>query len=249
MFGNHFYHATLRKAVAVFGTMFNNISVVRKDGSGGILNQIKVPLAYGPKQKFISRIDQDTMSDASMAIKLPRMSFEITGLSVDTTKKEGKRNKIQNTHATDSGKKQVIQSHVPYDITMQLNIMAKNQDDGLQILEQILPYFQPEYTVSIKPITGWNDYKQDVPIILTGTNIDDQYDGDYMSRRVLVYSLDFTMKMTFYSGTSDSKVIKTINIDFNNDVGGSEILENMDITINPANADEDDNYTVNVTIT
>ena len=80
-------------------------------------------------------------------------------------------------------------------------------------------------------------------------NIDDQYDGDYMSRRVLVYSLDFTMKMTFYSGTSDSKVIKTINIDFNNDVGGSEILENMDITINPANADEDDNYTVNVTIT
>ena len=156
MFGNHFYHATLRKAVAVFGTMFNNISVVRKDGSGGVLNQIKVPLAYGPKQKFISRIDQDTMSDASMAIKLPRMSFEITGLSVDTTKKEGKRNKIQNAHATDSGKKQVIQSHVPYDNTMQLNIMAKNQDDGLQILEQILPYFQPEYTVSIKPITGWN---------------------------------------------------------------------------------------------
>jgi len=249
MFGNHFYHSTLRKAVAVFGTMFNNISVVRKDGSGGILNQIKVPLAYGPKQKFISRIDQDTMSDASMAIKLPRMSFEITGLSVDTTKKESKRNKIQNAHATDSNKKQVIQSHVPYDITMQLNIMAKNQDDGLQILEQILPYFQPEYTVSIKPIDGWNDYKQDVPIILTGTNIDDQYDGDYMSRRVLTYTLDFTMKMTFYSGTSDSKVIKTINIDFNEDVGGSNILEEMDIAINPSTADEDDNYTVNVTIT
>ena len=249
MFGSHFYNATLRKAVAVFGTLFNDITVVRKDGSGGILSQIRVPLAYGPKQKFLSRIDQDTMSDASVAIKLPRLSFEITSLDVDATKKIKKRDKITNPIADSSTKKEIIQTHVPYNIGMQLSIMAKNQDDGLQVLEQILPYFQPEYTVSIKPITGWNDYKQDVPIILTGTNIDDQYDGDYMSRRVLVYSLDFTMKMTFYSGTSDSKVIKTINIDFNNDVGGSEILENMDITINPANADEDDNYTVNVTIT
>ena len=248
MFGNHFYHATLRKAVAVFGTMFNNISVVRKDGSGGILNQVKVPLAYGPKQKFLSRIDQDTMSDASMAIKLPRMSFEITSLDVDTTKKETKRNKISNVHGTDTNKRQVIQSHVPYNIGMQLNIMAKNQDDGLQMLEQILPYFQPEYTVSIKPIDGWTSYKQDVPIILTGTNIDDQYDGDYVTRRVLTYSLDFQMKMTFYSGTTDSKVIKNIDIDFFSDQANTQFLEGQNLSVNPSTAAKEDNYSVTATI-
>jgi len=86
MFGNHFYHATMRKAVAVFGTLFNDISVIRQDGSGNVLNQVKVPLAYGPKQKFLARLDQNTNSDASMAIKLPRMAFEITSLDIDSAK-------------------------------------------------------------------------------------------------------------------------------------------------------------------
>ncbi len=155
MFGTHFYHATMRKSVAVFGTMFNNISVIRKDGSGGILNQIKVPLAYGPKQKFLARIDQETMDDASMALKLPRMGFEITSLEVDLNKKENKLNKITAAHGTDSYKRQSIRAQTPYNIGMQLSILAKNQDDGLQILEQIVPYFQPDYSVTIKPIDGW----------------------------------------------------------------------------------------------
>ena len=94
MFGNHFYHATMRKAVAVFGTLFNDISVIRQDGSGNVLNQVKVPLAYGPKQKFLARLDQNTNSDASMAIKLPRMAFEITSLDIDSAQKLGKRNVI-----------------------------------------------------------------------------------------------------------------------------------------------------------
>ena len=110
MFGAHFYHATMRKSVAVFGTLFNNISVIRKDGSGGILNQIKVPLAYGPKQKFLSRLDQNTQSDASMALKLPRMSFEITDLDVDLNKKENKLNKITAAHASDGNKRQQIRT-------------------------------------------------------------------------------------------------------------------------------------------
>ena len=220
MFGSHFYHATMRKSVAVFGTMFNNISVVRLDGSGGILNQIKVPLAYGPKQKFLSRIDQDTMSDASMAIKLPRMSFEISSLSVDSNKKENKRNTITADLSTDNTKRQTINAQVPYNIGMQLSIMTKNQDDGLQILEQILPYFQPDYTVTIKPIDGWTNFKQDVPIILNDVSIDDQYDGDYVSRRVLTYTVNFTMKMTFYSGAGSSKVIKNVDIDYSFKMAG-----------------------------
>lgn len=235
MFGSHFYHATMRKSVAVFGTLFNNISVVRKDGSGGILNQIKVPLAYGPKEKFLSRIDQDTMSDASMALKLPRMSFEITSLSVDSNKKENKKNKITFEHATDKSKRQQIRAQVPYNIGMQLSIMAKSQDDGLQILEQILPYFQPDYTVTIKPIDGWTTYKQDVPIILNSVSIDDSYEGDYTSRRVLTYSLEFNMKMTFYSGTQDSKVIKSIDIDWL-DKANNMFLEGQNLEVNPSTA-------------
>ena len=239
MFGSHFYHATMRKSVAVFGTLFNNISVVRKDGSGGILNQIKVPLAYGPKQKFLSRIDQDTMSDASMALKLPRMSFEITSLSVDSNKKENKRNKITTSLSTDDTKRATINAQVPYNIGMQLSIMAKNQDDGLQILEQIVPFFQPDYTVTIRPIDGWTNFKQDVPIILNDVSIEDSYDGDYVTRRVLVYTINFTMKMTFYSGAGSQSVIKNVDIDWLNK-SNNMFLEGQNFAVNPQTATEDD---------
>jgi hypothetical protein len=248
MFGGHFYHATTRKAVAIFGTLFNNLKVIRKDGNGNVLNQIKVPLAYGPKQKFLARIDAITGSDASMALKLPRVAFEITNLTLDSTQKMQKRNQVIENHATDSTKKKTLNHIVAYDIGMSLYILAKNQDDGLQIMEQILPYFQPEYTVTITPVDGFQ-YKQDVPIILQSVAIQDDYEGDFITRRALIYQLDFNMKMKYFGPTKDQGVIKEINIDFNNDAGGSEILENMDLTITPANADEDDNYTVNVSIT
>ena len=248
MFGGHFYHATTRKAVAIFGTLFNNLKVIRKDGSGNVLNQIKVPLAYGPKQKFLARIDAITGSDASMAIKLPRVAFEITSLALDSTQKLQKRNQVVGNHASDANKKKTLNHIVAYDIGVSLYILAKNQDDGLQIMEQILPYFQPEYTVTITPVEGFQ-YKQDVPIVLQSVSIQDDYEGDFITRRALIYQLDFNMKMKYFGPTTDQGVIKEINIDFNEDVGGANILEDMDITISPANAEEDDNYTVNVSIT
>ena len=248
MFGGHFYHATTRKAVAIFGTLFNNLKVIRQDGSGNVLNQIKVPLAYGPKEKFLARLDATTGSDASMALKLPRIAFEITNLSLDSTQKLQKRNKVIENHASDSTKKKTLNHIVAYDIGMSLYILAKNQDDGLQIMEQILPYFQPEYTISIKPVDGFT-YKQDVPITLTSVAIQDDYEGGFLTRRALVYQLDFNMKMKYFGPTIDQGVIKEINIDFNQDAGGANILEEMNITINPTTAKEDDNYTVNVSIT
>jgi len=248
MFGGHFYHATTRKAVAIFGTLFNNLKVIRKDGSGNVLNQIKVPLAYGPKQKFLARIDAITGSDASMAIKLPRVAFEITTLALDSTQKLQKRNQVIENHATNANKKKTLNHIVAYDIGISLYILAKNQDDGLQIMEQILPYFQPEYTVTITPVEGFQ-YKQDVPIVLQSVSIQDDYEGDFITRRALIYQLDFNMKMKYFGPTTDQGVIKEINIDFNEDVGGANILEDMDITISPTNAEEDDNYTVNVSIT
>jgi len=247
MFGDHFYHATMRKSVAVFGTLFNNLKVIRKASDGSVLNQVRVPLAYGPKQKFLARLDQETGFDAPMAIKLPRMAFEITGLSIDSTQKLAKRNQVVELHASDVTKKKTIKHFTSYDIGMSLYIMAKNQDDGLQIVEQILPYFTPEYNVTIRPIDGF-DHKQDVAVILNDLSIDDQYEGEFTERRVLIYQLDFTMKMKFYGPTSNQGIIREINIDFNADTAGANILENLDITIDPSTADEDDDYTVITTI-
>ena len=248
MFGQHFYHSTVRKAVAVFGTLFNDINVLRTKADGSIISQLKVPLAYGPKAKMLARIDQATGSDSSMAIKLPRMGFEITSLELDSTQKLAKRNVIVESHASDATKKKTIKHQVAYNINVSLYILTKNQDDGLQIVEQILPYFQPEYNLTINPVSGFA-YKQDVPIILTGVTMSDDYEGDFVTRRALIYQLDFTMKMKFFGPTGNQGVIRTVNIDLNGNSGGSDILEEMYFAFTPSSADEDDNYTVTVTVT
>ena len=232
MFGDHFYHATIRKSVAIFGTIFNNISVVRRNSGGEAINQIKVPLAYGPKQKFISRIDSLGNDQKSMAIKMPRMSFEITGIDLDTTSKLNRTNAISQANSLDPTKKDRIKLQTAYNISMELNILAKNQDDGLQILEQILPYFQPEYSVTIKPIDGWSDYKEDVPITLKDVSINDDYEGDAVTRRVLIYTLNFEVKMRFFGPETISGLIREINIDFFNKTDSS-FLEGLNLELNP----------------
>ena len=244
MFGGHFYHATMRKSVAVFGTLFNNMNVIRKDGSGGILSQIKVPLAYGPKQKFLARLDQEAGFDAPLAIKLPRMAFEITSLEIDDTQKLQKKNKIVETHASDITKRKTISHYTSYNIGMSLYILTKNQDDGLQLVEQILPYFQPDYTVTIKPVDNF-DLKQDVPIVLDSVSIDDQYEGEFTERRVLTYQLDFTMKMKFYGPTADVGLIREINVDIEK-FGTTNIMEEIDFTVGATDTAE--SFTVTKTI-
>ena len=248
MFGNHFYHATMRKSVAVFGTLFNDINVIRNAADGSVLNQVKVPLSYGPKEKFLSRLDQEHGRNQPVALKLPRMAFEITDLSIDANQKLSKMNKIVESNTSDSTKKKVIDQFTSYDIGMSLYVMAKSQDDGLQIVEQILPYFTPDYTVSIRPVDTFN-FSQDVPIILNSVNISDDYEGDYATRRVLIYQLDFTMKMKFYGPTDDNaNIIREINLDFEKfgSVGDSNIFEEMDLTVAADDTAED--FTVTTTI-
>ena len=263
MFGTHFYHATMRKSVAVFGTLFNDISVIRSKADGTVLNQIRVPLAYGPKQKFLTRLDQETGFDATVGIKLPRMAFEMTSLELDTNIKGNKMNKIIEDHASDVTKRKSITHYTSYNIGMQLNILTKNQDDGLQIVEQILPYFQPEYTVTITPVDSFT-HKQDVPVVLTGVSIDDSYEGDFTERRVLTYTLDFTMKMKFYGPTADQNMIRSISLDFkrqtpaefyqglNFSVGASDTPSNFtvtttrDTTQNPTSSGNTFTYTASV---
>tara|TARA_R110000765_G_scaffold179743_1_gene285537 strand:+ start:3646 stop:4380 length:735 start_codon:yes stop_codon:yes gene_type:complete len=230
MFGGHFYHATTRKAVALFGTLFNNISVVRRDGSGEPVNQIKAPLAYGPKQKFIARLDTLGDDQKSMAIKLPRMAFEITSIELDTSTKLNRLSTISKSDNVDPTIRESIKLQTTYTLGFELNIMAKNQDDGLQIVEQILPYFQPEYSVTINPIEGWPEYKEDVPVSLKDVSINDEYQGAMTDRRVLIYTLTFEMKMRYYGPeTNPAGVITTIDVNFLDPAFMGQSLANPDV--------------------
>ena len=214
MFGDHFYHAIIRKSVAVFGTLFNDIKVVRTDNNGIVKDVTKVPLSYGPKQKFLARLDQQlNLDDPKIALKLPRMSFEITNMSYDTTTKTSPLNTI--TTATSPTERSTIGQITPYVVDMQLNIIAKNQDDALQIFEQVIPYFQPTYNLSVRFVDGL-DKSFDVPITLQSINLQDDYEGEFASRRALIYTLDFSMKVKFFGPQASKGIITTVATDINN---------------------------------
>ena len=176
MLGNdYFYRSTIRNYVIAFGSMFNDVDIKRTNAAGTVISVIRVPLAYGPKAKFLARIntERDQAGKQSIAIKLPRMSFEITSISYDTTAKLNRMNKRMFPVSGSSIKKTSVMQSVPYKLGMQLNILATNQDDALQIFEQILPSFTPEYTIAIKNMEG-PDTSTDVPIVLNGVSFSDE---------------------------------------------------------------------------
>lgn len=238
----HFYNQTIRKVVAVFGTIFNNINVVRKSADGTqVLSQQRVPLSYGPTQKFLSRLQENPSLNNQVAIKLPRMSFEIVSMSYDSTTKLNKMQKC-----VKNGKS--VFAYAPYNIDMQLSILAKNQDDALQIVEQILPYFQPSYVVTVKDLPEL-DIKSDMPITLTDIQMSDDYEGDFTTRRALIYTLTFNIKTKFYGPVSDQGLIKSVTI--NNHVGERGVAgegESITVEISPPEAGPNDPYEVITTI-
>jgi len=172
----------------------------------------RVPLAYGPKSKFLSRINSDRNEavNRSIAIKLPRMAFEITSISYDTTAKLNRMNKRFFPIDGNNTKKNTVMQSVPYKLGIQLNILATNQDDALQIFEQILPSFTPEYTIAIKNMEG-PDTSTDVPIVLTSVSFSDEYEGSFETRRTLIYTLDFEMRVRFAGTTSEGKIIRIVD--------------------------------------
>jgi hypothetical protein len=188
--GTHFYNQTLRKVVAVFGTVFNNILIKRHNSVSE-----RVPISYGARQKFLARIEQESRTDETIAIKLPRMAFNITDISYDSSIKLNKQNKKILTDAGSGSESYIFQS-VPYIVSIELNVLAKTQDEALQIVEQILPTFTPEFTVAIVNMEGPGQ-SVDVPITLQDISIQDEYEGDYETRRTIVYTLNFTMKVRF----------------------------------------------------
>ena len=166
MLGQQFYHETMRKVVVAFGTMFNNINIVRTNSSGVIVQSMKVPLAYGPKQKFLTRLREDPTLTKKVALTLPRIGFEIAGISYDQSRKLNSIQKLKKTNSSTDGKTLSAQyMPVPYNMDFELVVMAKNSDDALQIVEQVLPFFQPDYTLTINDMADMG-IKRDIPIVL-----------------------------------------------------------------------------------
>lgn len=243
MFGQHFYNSHTRKLISVFGTIFNEIYVRRLDSVGRVLEQNKVPLAYGPKKKFLARIqEEDDLTDTKVAIKLPRMSFEITSITYDSNSKLNKQNVRSIGSVSDPDSRDSKNTFAPYTIAIDLNVMVKNQDDGLQIVEQILPYFQPEYTVTIIEDPDLN-IRNDVPIVLTGINLAEEYEGDFMTRNSIVYTLSFETKVRFYGPKNNKKIIRTVKTNVN-DISTLDTIETQTVTTDPSDAGADEEYTI-----
>jgi len=210
MFGTHFYHEKTRKCVAIFGRLFNNIYVIRKNSSGGVISQVKVPLSYAPKSKYLERIREnpDLQDNTRVALKLPRMSFEITSISYDTTRQLSKMTNFT-TSSTAIKTRQKFNTAVPYVLGFQLNIYAKTQDDALQMVEQILPTFNPQYTLTIKPFaTEYPTFLEDIPISIQGVDNNDDYENELASRRTIIYTLSFEMRTAFYGSIPTSNIIR-----------------------------------------
>ena len=207
MFSENYYHGIGRKYMVAFGNLFSDIMVQRKNKAGVTVQTIQVPIQYGPKQKYMARIKGDVDFDEKVATSLPRMSFEFTGATYDSSRKLSST--IKNTYqsATDPDVRLTQFAPVPYNFDYTLTIYVKNEDDGMQIIEQILPYFRPEWTVNVRSMPDLN-IVDDVPIVLTSFNKNDSYEGDFENRRALIYDLNFTIRGKLYGPTSTAGVIK-----------------------------------------
>ena len=241
----------------MFGSLFNNIYVLRHNSAGSTIGTVKVPIAYAPRDQALVRIRDNANldTDTGMSIKLPRMSFEMLAFTYAPERQLQKMGKIQKSIPSDSSvvSRNKIYNYVPYTISFQLNLYAKSQDDGLQILEQILPYFTPQYSLTIKPFSDYADVKEDVPIILQGVAYSDTYEGAVGDRRVINYQLDFEMHANFYGPFNAGKIIRDVETNqyligagsADSDVWVSKI----NILPNPLGASADSDYGFTTTIT
>jgi hypothetical protein len=214
MFGQTWYHGTLRKYVILFGTLFNNIWVNREDESGAVKQSFKVPLAYGPREKFLARINGLNQKDPlqqPFSVVLPRMGFEITGFNYAAERKLSTINRfVKAPDENDPDRNRYQYNPVPYDVNFQLSIFVKNTTDGTKIIEQILPYFTPEWTTTVQLVSN-PDITLDIPLVLGSVAQEDVYEGSFEERRALIWTVDFTMKAFFFGPTKKSEIIKLAN--------------------------------------
>ena len=213
MFGHKFYHGLTRKYISIFGTIFNDITIVSEDG-----NSIKVPINFGPIEKFYARLQQDSNFDRPISLTLPRISFNLTGMSYD-----GDRKRVHHQSTirgiADPDNRQKIWTPNPYNMDFELTIMTRYLQDGQKILEQIVPFFKPNFTVGARLITGFEEVT-DIPIVLTSINTENSYEGAFEERQVLTWTLTFNMKTYFWGPIQNKKVIKFVTANIETEDGG-----------------------------
>jgi len=245
MFGTHFYNEGLRKLTIAFGQLFNNIIIQNTSSTGAVTKRIRVPLAYAPKEKFLVRLEQQAnlQDGRAVSITLPRLGFEITGLSYDSSRKLNKINKTIRVKSNEEGKKTNFNyTPVPYNINFSLYSFTATAENGLQIVEQILPFFQPEYTVTMNVVPEMQ-LVRDIPIILNSVNYEDTYNGEFTQRRAVIYTLGFTAKTYLYGPMSNQKVIKEVQADLGADTVAPLARDERIIVVpSPTTADADDDF-------
>ena len=232
MLGTYYYHQIVRKTIIAFGTLFNDVNIRHQDKNGNDISNIKVPLAYGPVQKFLARLEQQADLNKAIQITLPRMSFEMTSIAYDSSRKSSL---VQTFKTCDDGSKvKKVFMPVPYNIGFQLNILSKLNDDSLQILEQILPYFQPHFNLTIDLVDSIGE-KRDIPIILDAVSFQDDYEGSFDTRRALIHTLNFTAKTYLFGPIADSSdgLIRKVQVDMYADTNTRTAKREMRYTVEP----------------
>lgn len=234
----YFYNSSIRSIIVGFGQLFQNYKIVRKDENSKQIASIDVPIAYGNKEKWLTRINTDPELSKNVMNTLPRMAFSMVGLQYDAERKLNMNNRLSFSGVNENTRNTIV-TPVPYNIEMRLDIMAKNNNDALQIVEQILPYFTPHYNITIKPLPN-TDINQDVPIILNSVQMDDTYNQDWSQERYILYSLMFTIKTVIYGGFGSNSVIKSVTTD----IISNGIYDQYNAYIDPMSATKDDDYDI-----
>ena len=241
MLGTYHYHEIIRKTIIAFGTLFNDIHIKHKDETK-VISDMRVPLAYGPTQKFLAKLEQQADLNKPVQITLPRMSFEMTSIDYDASRKTGV---TQTFRAVDGNTMKKVFMPVPYNIGFELSILCKLNDDALQIVEQILPNFQPAFNLTVDLVESIGE-KRDIPIVLNSVSFQDDYEGDFSTRRALIYRLQFTAKTYLFGPIADNPegLIRKVIVDNYADTDRTTAKREMRYTVtpNPVNADPDDDF-------
>jgi hypothetical protein len=243
--GEYFYHEIIKRTVVGFGNLFNGIELQKVDRKENVINVMRVPLAYGPIQKFLARLTQEKELNQPVQVTLPRMSFEMNSLSYDGTRKTQPTQTFKTLE--DGTKLKRVYLPVPYNVGFELNIMAKLNEDALQIVEQILPYFQPSFNVTIDLVDSIGE-KRDVPIVLDSINFSDDYEGNFSNRRILIYTLNFTAKTYLFGPISDTGdgLIRKVQVDYHTDTKRDAPRElRYTVTPEPIDAEPGDDFGFN----
>ena len=208
LYNEYFYHKTIFKSVATFGTLFNDITVKRKTSSGNTVKELKVPLSYAPRGKFLAKIQDDGSANKNTAITLPRLSFEMTSFSYDSERKLNSLGVRYNT--TQDDKEKSMHNPVPYNIGFSLNVYVEHFDEGLQIIEQIVPFFSPYLNIPSKLIYDDMGIVDDVPVLLNDVSLEENYEGQFEDRRVIMWRLSFTLKTNIFKPVKESDLIRQV---------------------------------------